>query len=268
MTPIAERTPPVAAVAARLAEGGFVAADDEARRLVDRAGADSALLESLLVRRLDGEPLAWLVGHIQFLGCTVRVAPGVYVPRLQSEPLAARAIERLPEAGTAIDLCTGAGAVAMALRSARPRARVLATDISAAAVECARSNGVEAVVGDLFQSLPPALVGTVDVVVGVPPYVPTGQLPRLHRDALRFEPLVAYDGGSDGLSLVRRAVADAARWLRPGGALLLEAGGDQAEALVADLAPHGFGDVRPMEDDEGDLRGIEATFAPDAGRSA
>jgi release factor glutamine methyltransferase len=96
-------------------------------------------------------------------------------------------------------------------------------------------------------------------VVAVVPYVPTPELPLLQRDTFTFESALAYDGGDDGAGVLRRAVADSARWLRAGGALLLELGGRQADLLRDDLARAGFGDVQVLVDDDGDVRGIEAT---------
>ena len=131
--------------------------------------------------------------------------------------------------GAAIDVCTGAGAIAKTLMARRPGARVVATDVDERAVACARRNGVDAHRGDLLAPLPRALEGRVDVVVGVVPYVPTPDLPLLQRDTLTFESTLSYDGGQDGTALLRRVVADSPRFLRRGGALLLELGGEQAE---------------------------------------
>ncbi len=250
------------ALAERLSRAGFVAGDEEAAALVDRAGDDGALLDVLISRRLTGEPLAWITGSVVFCGVTLHVDPGVYVPRWQTEALARRAVERLPADGIAVDLCTGTGAVAAALQAGRPGARVVGTDLSDAAVRCARVNGVEAHVGDLFAPVAAELGGKVDVVVGVVPYVPTEAMPFLQRDALTFEPVIAYDGGPGGVALLRRAVAGAADVLRPGGALVLEIGGDQADAMADCLAGHGFVQVSVLEDEDGDVRGVEATFAP------
>jgi release factor glutamine methyltransferase len=187
------------------------------------------------------------------------VDPGVYVPRWQSEPLALRGVERLPASGAAIDVCTGAGAVAKTLMARRPSARVVATDLDERAVACARRNGVDAHRGDLLAPLPRALEGRVDVVVGVVPYVPTPDLSLLQRDTLTFESPLSYDGGEDGTALLRRVVAGSPRFLCRGGALLLELGGEQADALRDDLARLHFVDVRVLRDEEGDVRGIEAT---------
>jgi release factor glutamine methyltransferase len=256
------------ALTAVLAGAGFIAASEEADELLARANGDAELLDAMVRRRLTGEPLAWITGTAPFAGRWIRVLEGVYVPRFQTEELARRAVARLPEAGTAIDLCTGSGAVARTLMDERPRARVVATDVDPRAVACARANGVEAYEGDLFEPLPPALRGTVDVVAGVVPYVPTAELGLLHRDALTFESPLAYDGGADGLQILRRAARGAAEFLRPGGALLLELGGEQAAALRPELLAMGFAAVTTVLDEDGDVRGAEATLGPSASRPA
>lgn len=256
------------ALAEFLSGAGFVSAEEEAELLLARAGGDAALLDSLVRRRLTGEPLAWIVGHVSFCGLEIRVDPGVYVPRWQSEPLARRAVERLPATGVAIDLCTGSGAIARVLRAERPGARVVASDIDERAVACAVANGVEVYRGDLFSPLPRMLKGRVDVVVGVVPYVPTPALPLLQRDTFAFESPLAYDGGPDGTEILRRVLRDSPRFLRRGGALLLELGGKQADLLRDDLTRLGYIDVSVLADEEGDVRGVEATlqFPPSGSR--
>lgn len=248
------------ALAALLAGAGFVAAGEEAEELLAAADGDRDRLAGLVQRRLTGEPLAWITGTVCFCGLDLEVHPGVYVPRWQTEGLARRAAERLPEHGTAIDLCTGCGAVAATLVAAHPAARVLATDLDERAVACARANGVDAHTGDLFAPLPESLAGSVDVVAGVVPYVPTPELRLLQRDTFTFETPLAYDGGPDGTAILRRAIAGAARFLRPGATLLLELGGDEADLLAGDLDRLGFGAVTLLADDDGDVRGVEATL--------
>lgn len=249
-------------VTACLAEAGFIAARDEAEELLDCSLDDESVLASMIDRRLRGEPLAWITGHVMFGGTKIRVDHGVYVPRWQSEPLACRAAERLPERGIAIDLSTGSGAIARTLQLRRPNARILASELDDRAVHCASSNGVEVYQGDLFAPLPDGLKGSVDVVVGVVPYVPTTSMSLLPRDTLMYESTLSYDGGSDGADVLRRVVRDANRFLRSGGALLLELGGDQVEVLTGDLTRRRFTDVKTLLDDEGDVRGIEATWSP------
>ena len=253
------------ALAARLSAAGFIAAEEEADELLTCAAGDVALLDSLVGRRLTGEPLAWIIGHVSFCGLEIHVDPGVYVPRWQSEALARRAVERLPSSGAAIDLCTGSGAIARILTRDRPGARVVASDIDERAVACAAANGVEVYHGDLFTPLPRELEGRVDVVVGIVPYVPTPALPLLQRDTFAFESALAYDGGRDGTEILRRVLRDSPRFLRRGGALLLELGGEQAGALRYDLASLGYVDITVLVDDEGDVRGIEATLNPGVG---
>jgi release factor glutamine methyltransferase len=243
-----------------LATAGFVAAGEEADELLVRAGGDRELLDELVARRLTGEPLAWITGSVVFCDLTLRVDPGVYVPRWQSEGLALRAVARLPDAGLALDLCTGCGAIARTLSRARPEARVIASDVDPRAIACAVANGVDAHLGDLFDPFGDVSTGSVDVVVGVVPYVPTPELHLLQRDTFAFETPLSYDGGPDGMGVLRRVVEESPRFLLPGGALLLELGGEQADALRDDLARSGFRDVGELVDEDGDVRGVEATL--------
>lgn len=247
---------------ALLAGEGFIAAAEEAKELLAFAAGDRALLDASVRRRLTGEPLAWITGTVSFCDVTVHVDPDVYVPRWLSEPLARRAVERLPVDGTAIDLCTGSGAIAAVLRAHRPHARVVASDIDARAVACAAGNGIEVYLGDLFGPLPTDLAGRVDVVVSVVPYVPTPELPLLQRDTFTFERPLSYDGGTDGTDVLRRVMRDSPRFLSHGGALLLELGGNQAGLLADELHRLGYRDLIILTDEDGDVRGIEATFAP------
>lgn len=233
-----------------LARNGFVAAAEEATELIAAAAGDAARLDAMVERRLTGEPLAWITGTVEFCGLTLVVHRGVYVPRWYTETVAERALARLPQDGTAIDLCTGCGAIARVLMA---KARVVACDLDPAAVANARENGVEAYEGNLFEPLPDV---RADVIAAVVPYVPTPDLPLLQRDTFTFEPELFYDGGPDGMGILNRVIAEAPRQLKPGGALLLELGGRQAEQV--DLSA--YEDVRVIEDEEGDPRGIEATL--------
>lgn len=242
-----------------LAEAGFVAAGEEAAELLASAAGDAGRLDSLVGRRLTGEPLAWITGSVSFCGLEILVAPDVYVPRWQTEALARRAVQCLPSDGAAIDVCAGSGAIAKTMATARPGAHVVASEIDERAAACAASNGVEVYRGDLFAALPRSLEGGVDVVVGVVPYVPTSALALLQRDTLAFESTRSYDGGRDGTEILRRVLKESLRFLRRGGALLLELGGQQAEAVAGDLARLGYVRVIALVDEEGDIRGIEAS---------
>ncbi|HVL05780.1 MAG TPA: HemK/PrmC family methyltransferase [Acidimicrobiales bacterium] len=238
-----------------------MAAQEEAAQLVAAAG-DAEELEELVRRREAGEPPAWLVGAVEFCGLRLRVHPGVYVPRRQTEALAERAASLLPPAGVAVDLCTGAGPVAAVLRARRPAATVVATDIDAGAVACARTNGVEALHGDLDSALPPSLVGAVDLMTAVVPYVPTEELRFLPRDVLAFEPRRALDGGPGGTAVLSEVVRRATRWLRRGGWLLLELGGGQAATVAAEMEAACFECITVLPDEEGDDRGVEGRRMP------
>jgi release factor glutamine methyltransferase len=240
---------------ARLAAAGCVAPDEEADDLL-AAAPDRATLESWLTRREQGEPLAWLTGSLVFCGRPLAVAPGVYVPRLQTEELARRAARLLPPSGSALDLCTGAGALAAHLMAAHRSALVLGLDLDPIACACSRANGVPTVRADLAAA--PFGPATFDLVTAVAPYVPTPELRFLPADVQRYEPARALDGGPDGLDLVRRVVTAGATLLRPSGWLLLELGADQDQLLAPALAAASFAAVVPWHDEDGDLRGLAA----------
>jgi release factor glutamine methyltransferase len=249
-----------ATLAGVLSRAGFIAAEEETAELIEAAAGDAERLDSLIARRLTGEPLAWITGRVSFCGLDIRVDPGVYVPRWHSEVLARRAAGHLSRNGTAIDLCTGTGAIARTLMAYHPGARVVASDLDERAVACATANGVEVYLGDLFAPLPRTLDGQVDVVVAIVPYVPRPALPLLQRDTFAFESPLAYDGGHDGTDVLRRVLVDAPRFLRRGGSLLLELGGGQDAELQADLVRLGYVDISVLRDEEGDVRGIDATL--------
>jgi len=249
-------------VATTLAAAGFLDAEDEAGQLLSSAGDDAPALDALLARRLTGEPLAWVTGRTTFCGLELAVDPGVYVPRPQTEALAKRAAEALPAAGVAVDVGTGCGAIAAVATAARPDARILATDVDPVAVACARRNGVDAILGNLDEPLPTELEDHVDVLTAVLPYVPTEAIRLLPRDVRDFEPHAALDGGPDGTDLLLELARRSGRWLRPGGRILLELGGDQAPPIRDALRANGFGDLEVLRDAEGDPRGIVGTRRP------
>ncbi|MGH2594428.1 MAG: putative protein N(5)-glutamine methyltransferase [Actinomycetota bacterium] len=241
-----------------LTEAGCIAAIEESEELIQAAAGDSDLLDDLVSRRTNGEPIAWLTGAVTFCGVRLSLAPGVYVPRWQTEPLARRAATLLPSAGVAVDLCTGAGAIAAVLAAAVPSAHVLATELDGNAAHCARRNGVEVFQGFLDDPLPREFERRVDVLTAVVPYVPTGSLRFLPRDVQASEPRLALDGGFDGTDLLVEVARRSTRWLRPGGWLLLELGGDQAEPIGRLLHDMGFEGVDVMADEDGDPRAIHA----------
>ncbi|MFT3853312.1 MAG: HemK/PrmC family methyltransferase [Ilumatobacteraceae bacterium] len=236
-------------VVERLRRAGCVAAEEEAAELCRAAGGDAQMLAGMLDRREGGEPLAWVVGGIDFGGRRIAVDPGVYVPRAHTVDLVRRAAALLGPGGRAVDLCTGCGAVAAALGG-------VGVDLDPRAVACARRNGVPAVVADV--AAVPFAEGMFGVVTAVPPYVPTAARRLLPADVQAFEPSLALDGGPDGLAVVASVIGAAARLLRPGGWLLVEIGGDQGHPAAEHLHAKGFVDVDAWTDDDGDLRGILA----------
>lgn len=196
--------------------------------------AQAARFEAELARRAAGEPLAYIVGEKEFHGLVLAVDAGVLVPRPDTETLVGWALELLRGelAGVAaprvLDLGTGSGAIALAVKQACPRAVVGAVDASAAALAVARGNGrrlgldVDWLAGDWWQ---PLAGRRFDLVLGNPPYIAEGDP---HLAALRHEPEMALSSGADGLDAIRRIVAEAPAHLAPGAWLLLEHGHDQA----------------------------------------
>ena len=251
-----------AQVVERLRRAGCVFPEVEAEQLLRKARADVQLLEQLVCRREIGEPLAWITGTVSFCGLDVKVAPGVYVPRAHSEPLARLAAALLPRRGRAIDLGTGSGAVAMVMLRAHPHAAVIGIDRDPVAAACARSNGVTVVEGDMFGPAPSGWRNGVDVITAVLPYVPSSEMAYLPHDVAEFEPRDALDGGPNGLRLVEGACTAAPTWLRPGGHLLLELGGGQLGHLNPLLSTLGLNVVATLRDEDRDLRGLHAVLSP------
>jgi release factor glutamine methyltransferase len=206
--------------------------------------------QSLLERRTAGEPLAYLVGAREFHGLALQVSPAVLVPRPETELLVDWALQRLADApaATLIDLGTGSGAVALAVKHRLPLVDVTASDASEAALEVARVNAerhalrIEFVRGDWWQAVGDRRFG---LAVSNPPYV-AGDDPHLM--SLAHEPRAALTPEGDGLAAIRQLVADAPAHLLPGAWLLLEHGHDQACAVQALLRERGFGTPETRHD--------------------
>ena len=223
-----------------------------------------AAFESLVARRAAGEPFAYLVGEREFHGLTLAVNDAVLVPRPDTETLVEWALELLQrESGgvddpAVLDLGTGSGAIALALKNACPRARVWAGERSASALAVARANAqrlaldVRFAQGDWWDALAGAPDAPVfDLVVSNPPYIAADDP---HLAALTHEPLSALVADDDGLADIRRIADGAPGRLRPGGWLLLEHGWQQAPAVQAILQRSGFGEVSTRVDIEGRAR--------------
>lgn len=195
---------------------------------------DAKALEPLIERRLKGEPLQYVLGEWEFYGLPFYVNNTVLIPRPDTERLVETALPLLAEDGRdVLDLCCGSGCIGIAL-AVCGGARVTSVDISADALSMternARRNGVsvKTVQSDLFE----AVEGKFDLIVSNPPYLSQAEMDA-RDDALRFEPALALDGGRDGLEFYRRIAKEYRRYLKPGGALLLEIGMTQKEAVTA-----------------------------------
>jgi release factor glutamine methyltransferase len=213
-------------------------------------------LNDLVQRRQRGEPMAYLCGEREFFGLSLRVDPRVLVPRADTETLvhwALEVVDGLERDATVIDLGTGSGAIALALKASRPALTVVASDASGPALEVARANSlrlglaVEFHQGNWLAAVPGR---DFDVIVSNPPYIATGDR---HLHALTHEPSSALTAGADGLSDIRTLVSRAPESLSAGGWLLLEHGHDQATAVRDLLKEAGFGRVSSRTD----LAGIE-----------
>ncbi len=217
----------------------------------DAAAADR--FRELMAARHRGEPVAYLIGQRGFWTLDLTVTPDVLIPRPETELLVEIALERIPASADfqIADLGTGSGAIALALASERPHARILASDASAAALAVASANAkrleisnVEFAEGDWCAALGSR---TFDLIVSNPPYIAADD-EHLAQGDLRYEPASALASGADGLNAIRRIVTDARGFLKQGGWLLLEHGFDQAEQVRQILEAHGFSEIRSWKD--------------------
>jgi release factor glutamine methyltransferase len=228
--------PSLSAIVTRLRAAGCVFAEDEAELLLSAATTPDELA-AMVERRALGFPLEQVLGWAEFYGLRIAVDPGVFVPRRRTEFLVGEAVALTLPGAVVVDLCCGTGALGVAVASAVERVELHAADVEPAAVVCARRN-VTAVggfvhQGDLFAALPVVLKGRIDVLLANTPYVPSREIGLLPAEAREHEPLVALDGGVDGLDVQRRVAAEAARWLAPGGHLLVETSERQAPHTAA-----------------------------------
>jgi release factor glutamine methyltransferase len=232
------------AVVARLRAAGCVFAEREAGLLIDAARTPADLAD-MVDRRAGGLPVEHVLGWADFCGLRIAVEPGVFVPRRRTELLVRQAAALAPRTAggspaVVVDLCCGSGAVGAVLAAVLDRVEVYAVEIDPVAVRCARRNLARVYEGDLYQPLPVALRGRVDLLVANVPYVPTGEIRLMPPEARLYEPRVALDGGADGLDVFRRVTAAAPGWLAPGGHLLVETSEDQAPLAVDALTRGGL----------------------------
>jgi release factor glutamine methyltransferase len=214
-------------------ERGYLLAHPEA--LLDREGRER--FEALVARRAAGEPIAYILGRRGFYDLDFTVTPDVLIPRPETELLleAALAFAQTRHACVAADIGTGSGALAVTLARHAPHAEVYAVDVSVAALAVAQGNAerhkakVTFLQGDLLTPL--AAQGVrLNLLMANLPYIASDEVPQL--DVSRYEPVLALDGGANGLTLVRRLLADAPALLNPGALVLLEIGADQGAAAL------------------------------------
>lgn len=232
-----------------LSRAGLISHSD--RLLSD---AEQAQFAALWQRRLQGEPIAYLLGWREFYGLRLAVSPAVLIPRPETELLVEAALAKMPESDRPIvlDLGTGSGAIALAIAANRPLAVVYASDVSTAALDVAKQNAaslglsnVRFCLSDWFQGIDADQ--RFDLILSNPPYIAEHD-PHLHQGDLRFEPVQALTPGGDGLAPYRHLIAAAPEWLKAGGWLMFEHGYDQAEAIRALFTDAGFAHVETLQD--------------------
>jgi release factor glutamine methyltransferase len=210
---------------------------------------DEAELDKLVDRRLAGEPLQYLEGSAAFGPFELVVDPRVLVPRPETEGLWEIARSVVDDPAVIVDLCTGSGALAIALQSSFPAARVIGTDLSGPAIELAQINGaalaptVEWRQGDLFDALDSELAGRVDLLVSNPPYVAASEWVRLPDD-VRREPRMALVSGPTGLEVLRRIATESSAWLSRGAVVACEIGEHQGSAAKAMFSGFSWCEIR------------------------
>lgn len=216
---------------------------------------ETAFLNALLQRRLDGEPIAYIVGEREFFGLPFKVTPAVLIPRPDTELIVELALERVEQGQRLLDMGTGSGAIAVAISYSRPDIDVTALDVSEDALEIAATNAatngarVRFLRSDWYAALADE---RFHLIVSNPPYIVAGDR-HLSEGDLRFEPVDALTDHADGLSDIRTIVDGAGPHLENTGWLLLEHGYDQAAAVRALLTARGFTEVQSWRD----LAGIE-----------
>ena len=272
---------------ARLKKAGIDAAQLEARELVCYAADKSReqlyrdmhlyvsaelekRVDDLVRRRLDGEPVAYIIGEWEFYGLPLNISQDVLIPRADTEVLAERAIEKTREAGEGarvLDLCAGSGCVGLAVAANVPSCRAVLGELSEGALRICKQNvrrnnlnaRVTCLSVDALEPPAPSL-WDFDVIVSNPPYIPTADIEGLDHSVKDFEPWMALDGGDDGLDFYRFIAAKWKTALRLGGTLIFEVGIGQAPAVEEILALNGYEDIKTTMDSGEIWRVVEGTI--------
>lgn len=263
----------------RLENGGIEAADFEARCLLEhvtgmnRAAqiahgdqslteAQKTLLNSLTEKRLTHYPLQYLLGNWEFMGVSLSVGEGVLIPRDDTEVCVSLCLDYLKQkpGAKAVDLCSGSGAIALALEKLG-KAEVTAVELSDKAFYFLEKNitdnnsSITAKKADVLSCFGDYADGSLDLIVSNPPYIPSNELAGLQAE-VQFEPAMALDGGADGLYFYREIIQNWSRKLKPGGALVFELGEEQAEKVTEMMKQEGFSEIRTELDFGGCERAI------------
>ena len=218
--------------------------------------AQGAEYEALVARRASREPLQHITGSAPFYRLELSVGPGVFVPRPETELLVEEALRVLGTrtgkvAPRIVDLCTGSGAIAAAVKSELPNAQVFAVELSEDAIPYTRKNleplGVHLVQGDALTALP-ELAGTFDAVLSNPPYIPPANVPADPEAAVHDPDMALYGGGEDGMQMPSAIAARAFELLTPGGLFIMEHDDTQEDAVAELLARVGFEGCYPVRD--------------------
>lgn len=227
-------------------------------------------VDTLVQRRLSGEPVAYIIGEWEFYGLTLDVSGDVLIPRMDTEMLVERTILRARAAGEearVLDLCAGSGCVGLAVASNVPDCRVVLAELSEGALRICKQNirrtdlnaRVTSVCVDALEP-PSANLWDFDVVACNPPYIPTGDIGGLDIAVRDYEPRMALDGGADGLEFYRNIAAKWKNAIRLGGSLIFEVGIGQAPDVEKIMAENGFESIQTTADTQGIWRVVEGTI--------
>lgn len=244
--------------------------DATLRALIVKADGDEERARHLVRQRLDGIPLAHLTGRQTFMGLEMLAGPEALIPRKETEIVCHGALSRLPVSGIChvMDICCGAGNLALAIAMNRPEAVVLGSDLSADAVALANRNAaflgltdrVAFQAGDLFGAFKGA--EPVDLIICNPPYISSSRVDHMPREIASFEPRLAFDGGPFGVRILTRLVREARKFLKPEGWLAFEVGLGQGPAMKKLLmSSPDYRDVEALPDASGSIRGLLARAA-------
>ena len=226
-------------------------------------------IRKLVDRHLHGEPVAYLIGEWEFYGLPLDISEAVLIPRVDTEVLAAQAIDYVKPLGAcrALDLCAGSGCVGLAVAANAPQCRVLLGELSEGAVRICRQNirrnqlgsRVSVMVLDAM-SKPPSAIGEFDCIVCNPPYIPRQDIEKLDISVKNFEPYLALCGGEDGYDFYSFIPQHWRKALRPGGRLYFEVGIGQADTVLRLMRANGFGDINVVQDTGGIPRVVYGTM--------